>query len=61
MQTTLTQRFDTQRKRYAKIEENKTECLINELKTGEKSEMIPDFDRKQALSNLHSKYLLNEV
>jgi antitoxin ParD1/3/4 len=42
-------------------EESKTELLINELKAGEKSEMLADFDRKQALSNFHSKYLCNEV
>jgi antitoxin ParD1/3/4 len=42
-------------------EENKTELLINELKVGEKSGMFTDFNRNQALSNLHSKYLYNEV
>jgi antitoxin ParD1/3/4 len=42
-------------------EENKTQRLINELKTGETSGMLPHFDRKQALSNLHTKYLHNEV
>ena len=42
-------------------EEIKTQRLINELITGEKSGMLPHFDRKQALSNLHSNYLHNEV
>jgi len=42
-------------------EENKTELLVNELRAGEQSGMFIDFDRKQALSNLHSKYLYNEV
>jgi len=38
-------------------QENKTKTLINELKVGEKSRMITDFDRKQALTELHAKYL----
>jgi antitoxin ParD1/3/4 len=42
-------------------EENKTERLVNELKIGEKSGMLTDFDRKQALASLHTKYLYNEV
>ena len=33
-------------------EEIKTKNLINELKEGEKSEMITDFDKKQMLNNL---------
>lgn len=37
-------------------EENKTKMLINELKAGEKSGMIADFDKKQMLTNLHAKY-----
>jgi len=35
--------------------------LIKELKAGEESGMIADFDRNQALSNLHAKYLHNGV
>lgn len=35
--------------------------LVNELKVGEKSGMISNFDREKALSNLHTKYLHNEV
>jgi len=42
-------------------EESKTEHLINELKAGEESGMFTDFDRQQALSNLHSKYLYHGV
>jgi len=42
-------------------QENKTKILVNELKTGERSGMITDFDRKKALTNLHSKYLHNEI
>jgi len=38
-------------------QENKIKILINELKIGEKSKMIADFDRNQALKNLHAKYL----
>ena len=38
-------------------EEIKTKNLINELKEGEKSEMIADFDKKQMLNNLHATYL----
>jgi antitoxin ParD1/3/4 len=42
-------------------QENKTKNLINELKAGENSSMITDFDRKQVLAKLHEKYLCNEV
>ena len=38
-------------------QENKIKILINELKAGEESEMIADFDRKKALEKLHIKYL----
>ena len=38
-----------------------TDELIKELKAGEESGMIADFDRNQALSNLHAKYLHNGV
>ena len=31
--------------------------LINELKKGEKSEKVKDFDRNANLKNLHAKYL----
>jgi antitoxin ParD1/3/4 len=42
-------------------QENKTKMLVNELKAGEKSAMISNFDREKALSSLHAKYLQNEV
>jgi len=38
-------------------QETKTQHLINELKTGESSGMIVNFDRSQELSKLHAKYL----
>lgn len=41
--------------------ENSIEHLINELKVGEESGMLADFDRQEALSNLHAKYLHHEV
>jgi hypothetical protein len=34
--------------------------LVNELKTGEKSGMISNFDKEKNLSVLHKKYLLNK-
>ena len=43
-------------------QENKTKILINELKVGEKSGMISNFDREKGLSKLHAKHLLyNEI
>ncbi|ULB33344.1 MULTISPECIES: type II toxin-antitoxin system ParD family antitoxin [Proteiniphilum] len=42
-------------------QENKTKILVNELKAGEESGMISNFDREKALSNLHTKYLHNEI
>ena len=43
-------------------QENKTKILINELKAGESSGMISNFDRKKGLSNLRAKHLLhNEI
>lgn len=42
-------------------QEIKTKMLVDELKAGEKSGMISNFDREKALSNLHTKYLHNEV
>ncbi len=43
------------------LEENKTKLLVSELKTGEKSEMIQDFDREKALSGLHDKHQNDEI
>lgn len=37
-------------------EENKTKSLINELKKGEKSVKIRNFDRKKNLEKLHAKF-----
>lgn len=42
-------------------EENKTKLLVSELKTGEKSGMIQDFDREKALSGLHDKHQNDEI
>jgi antitoxin ParD1/3/4 len=38
-------------------EENKTKSLIDELKKGEKSPKIKEFDRDQNLKDLHGKFL----
>ena len=40
-------------------EAKKTE-LINELKKGEKSGFVKNFDRNQLVKNLHNKYLAEE-
>jgi antitoxin ParD1/3/4 len=42
-------------------EENRTKTLVNELKAGEKSGMISNYDREKVLSNLHAKYLSDEI
>ncbi|WP_019538727.1 type II toxin-antitoxin system ParD family antitoxin [Proteiniphilum acetatigenes] len=42
-------------------QENKAKILVNELKAGEKSGIISNFDREEALSHLHSKYLHDEI
>lgn len=44
-----------------KQKERKKEELIKELKKGEKSEMIRDFDRDSFIKNLHKKYLKNYI
>lgn len=38
-------------------EENKTKILVAELKAGENSGMIPNFDKEKALADLHAKHL----
>jgi len=38
-------------------EENKAKSLINELKIGEKSKLVKDFDHKANLKKLHAKHL----
>ncbi len=42
-------------------QENRTKMLVNELKAGEKSGMISNYNREKSLINLHSKYLHNEI
>lgn len=42
-------------------QENKTKLLVKELKAGEKSGMISDFDKERSLDRLHTKYLSNEI
>ncbi len=42
-------------------QENRTKVLVNELKVGEKSGMISDFDKEKALSVLHEKHLKYEI
>ena len=39
-------------------EENKTKILINELKIGEKSGIVKDFDRNENLKKIHTKHLI---
>ena len=39
--------------------ENKTKILVDELRAGEKSKMISNFDREKRLKQLHAKYLLH--
>lgn len=43
--------------RMFELEENKTKSLISELKKGEKSEKIRNFDRGENLKKLHSDVL----
>jgi antitoxin ParD1/3/4 len=38
-------------------EENKSKILVNELKIGEKSKPIKNFDRHKNLKSLHAKHL----
>lgn len=42
-------------------QENKKKMLVDELKAGEKSKMISNFDRDKELSKLHTKHLRNEI
>ena len=42
-------------------QESKIKFIVNELKAGEESGMISDFDREKRLKMLHSKYLFHEV
>ncbi len=43
--------------RLLETEENKTKTLINELKIGEKSGMVKNFDRTENLKKLHAKHV----
>ncbi|MBK9330420.1 MAG: type II toxin-antitoxin system ParD family antitoxin [Sphingobacteriales bacterium] len=38
-------------------EENKAKSLVNELKMGEKSKLVKNFDHKANLKKLHAKHL----
>ena len=42
--------------RFFEQEENKTKSLINELKVGEKSKKIKDFDRNKNLEQLNALF-----
>lgn len=46
--------------RLFEYEENKKAELINELKKGEKSGFLKDFNRQKFLSNLHGKHTVEE-
>lgn len=43
--------------RLLEMEENKSKILINELKVGEKSGIIKNFDRNENLKKLHAQHL----
>jgi len=43
--------------RLMESEENKSKTLISELKSGEKSGFVKDFDRNENLKKIHAKYL----
>ena len=43
--------------RLLEYEDSKKKELINELKKGERSGFIKDFDRQKYLSKIHDKYL----
>jgi antitoxin ParD1/3/4 len=42
-------------------EENQKNELLKQLKKGEKSGLVQNFDRKKFMKNLHGKYLKNEL
>ena len=44
--------------RLMESEENKTKILINELKIGEKSGMVKDFEKNENLKRIHAKHLV---
>lgn len=43
--------------RLLESEENKSKTLVNELKLGEKSGMVKNFDRNENLKNLHAEHI----
>ena len=43
--------------RLLEMEENKSKILINEIKIGEKSGMIENFDRNSNLKKFHAQHL----
>jgi antitoxin ParD1/3/4 len=43
--------------RLLEVEEKKSKALVDELKIGEKSRFIKNFDRNENLKSLHSKHL----
>jgi len=43
--------------RLLETEEKKSKTLISELKTGEKSRFVKNFDRNENLKSLHAKHL----
>ena len=42
-------------------EENQKKELVKELKKGERSGVVHNFDRKKFIKGLHSKHLTNEL
>lgn len=42
-------------------EENQKKELVKELKKGERSGVVKNFDRKKFIKNLHSKHVTNEL
>ena len=44
--------------RLMESEENKTKTLINELKIGEKSGIVKDFDRNENLKRIQAKHFV---
>ena len=42
--------------RHFEQEENKAMAIVSELKKGEKSKMVKDFDREKHLNGLHAKH-----
>ena len=42
-------------------QENQKKELVKELKKGEKSGVVKNFDRKKFIKNLHSKHVTNEL